>query len=112
MLEAAIMGSDRSTPGRFLIRRAILRLRRFNWRWRLAFTRRPPGWRMVEGVKYLDCSPEPGGFRVFRSRSASDYAWLRSRPRFGRGHHDLPIVGTALFGDARRERPVHRVTSK
>ena len=33
--------------------------------------------RTVEGVKYLDCSPKPGGFRAFRPQSASDYAWLR-----------------------------------
>ena len=30
-------------------------------------------------VKYLDCSPKPGGFRASRPRSASDYAWLRTR---------------------------------
>ena len=36
--------------------------------------------RTVEGVKYLDCSPKPGGFRVSRPRSASDYAWLRTSP--------------------------------
>src|SRR5262249_52047536 len=29
-------------------------------------------------VKYLDCSPEPGGFRAFRPRSSSNYAWLRA----------------------------------
>src|SRR5881398_2312071 len=83
MLEAAIIGSGHSTPGRFSLRRRIRRLRRFNWRWTLAFTRRPPGGRTVEGVKYLDCSPEPGGFRAYRPRSASDYAWLRPRLRVG-----------------------------
>src|SRR4051795_9432349 len=80
MLEAAIIGWCRSTPGLFSIRRRILRLRRFNWRWTLAFTRKPPGRRTVEGVKYLDCSPKPGGFRACRPRSASDYAWLKTRP--------------------------------
>src|SRR5436305_6318765 len=60
------------------MRRRIRLLRRFNWRWTLAFTRKPPGGRTVEGVKYLDCSPKPGGFRVSRPRSVSDYAWLRS----------------------------------
>src|SRR3954454_7081549 len=78
MLEAVIIGRGRSTPGLFSMRRRILRLRRFNWRWTVAFTRKPPGGRTVEGVKYLDCSPEPGGFRASRLRSASDYAWLRS----------------------------------
>src|SRR3954447_6467255 len=77
MLEAAIIGRGRSTPGLFSMRRRIRRLRRFSWRWTLAFTRRPPGGRTVEGVKYLDCSPKPGGFRACRPRSASDYAWLR-----------------------------------
>src|SRR3954447_14633655 len=80
MLEAAIIGSARSTPGRFLIRRAMLRLRRFNWRWTLAFTRKPPGGERLRRVKYLDCSRKPGGFRALRPRSASDYAWLRTRP--------------------------------
>src|SRR3954449_12130244 len=79
MLEAAIIGRGRSTPGLFSIRRRILRLRRFNWRWTLAFTRRPPGGERLRGVKYLDCSPKPGGFRASRPRSASDYAWLRAR---------------------------------
>src|SRR3954463_2111633 len=80
MLEAAIIGRGRSTPGLFSMRRRIRRLRRFNWRWTLAFTRGPPGGRTVEGVKYLDCSPEPGGFRAYRPRWASDYAWLRTSP--------------------------------
>src|SRR3954454_24947282 len=79
MLEAAIIGWGGSTPGLFSMRRRILRLRRFSWRWTLAFTRRPPGGRTVEGVKYLDCSAKPGGFRACRPRSASDYAWLRAR---------------------------------
>ena len=34
--------------------------------------------RTVVEVKYLDCSPEPGGFRAYRPRSTSDYAWLRA----------------------------------
>ena len=68
----------RSTPGLFSMRRRIRRLRRFNWRWTLAFTRKPPGGERSRGVKYLDCSPKPGGFRAFRPRSASDYAWLRA----------------------------------
>src|SRR3954453_11223139 len=79
MLEAAIIGRCRSTPGLFSMRRRMRRLRRFNWRWTLAFTRKPPGGRTVEGVKYLDCSPKPGGFRASRFRSASDYTWLRTR---------------------------------
>src|SRR5438105_7991383 len=29
-------------------------------------------------VKYLDCSPKPGGFRAFYAQSVSDYAWLRA----------------------------------
>src|SRR3954453_21601004 len=78
MLEAAVIGWCRSTPGLFSIRRRIRRLRRFNWRWTLAFTRKPPGGRTVEGVKYLDCSPKPEGFRAYRPRSASNYAWLRT----------------------------------
>src|SRR4051794_31307272 len=78
MLEAANIGLARSTPGLFSIRRAIRLLRRFNWRWTLAFTRKPPGGERLRLVMYLDCSPEPGGFRAFLPRSASDYAWLRS----------------------------------
>src|SRR3954468_234264 len=78
MLEAVIIGTGRSTPGSFAMRRRIRRLRRLNWRWILAFTRKPPGGRTVEGVKYLNCSLKPGGFRASRPQSASDYAWLRS----------------------------------
>src|SRR6187402_458516 len=81
MLEAAIIGRWHSTPGWFSMRRRTLRLRRFNWRWRLAFTRKPPGGERSRGVIYLDCSPKPGGFRASRPRSASDYAWLRTRCR-------------------------------
>src|SRR3954454_3423502 len=77
MLEAAIIGWCPSTPGLFSMRRRILRLRRFNWRWRLAFTRKPPGGERLRLVKYLDCSQKPGGFRASQPRSASDYAWLR-----------------------------------
>src|ERR1700733_4582199 len=82
MLEAAIIGLGRSTPGLFSIRRRILLLRRFNWRWTLAFTRRPPGGERSRGVKYLDYSLKPGGFRASRPRSASDYAWLRTSGSF------------------------------
>src|SRR4051794_40521212 len=86
MLEAVIIGRGRSTPGLFSIRRRILRLRRFNWRWTLAFTRKPPGGRTVEGVKYLDCSLKPGGFRASCRQTASDYAWVRaSRSHAGVG---------------------------
>src|SRR4051794_18490566 len=85
MLEAAIIGRWRSTPGLFSMRRRIRLLLRFNRRWTLAFTRKPPGGRTVEGVKYLDCSPKPGGFRVSRPRSASDYAWFRISAGYIRG---------------------------
>src|SRR5512135_994915 len=78
MLEAAIIGSGRSTPGWFSMRRRMRRLRRFNWRWTLAFTRKPPGVERTRGVKYLDCSRKPGGFRASRPQNASDYAWLRA----------------------------------
>src|SRR4028119_1129750 len=77
MLEAAIIGRWRSTPGWFSRRRRILRLRRFNWRWTLAFTRKPPGGEWTRHVKYLNCSPEPGGFRAFRPQQVWGYAWLR-----------------------------------
>src|SRR6478752_4460095 len=103
MLEAAIIGSGRSTPGWFSMRRRIRRLRRFNWRWTLAFTRKPPGRRTVEGVKYLDCSPEPGGFRACWPRSASNYAWLRANaadPKLlvsGRELGGEPIATDALL---------------
>src|SRR5215210_6039279 len=79
MLEAAIIGRWLSTPGWFSMRRRIRRLRRLNWRWRLAFTRKPPGGERARRVKYLDCSPKPGGFRASRPRSASDHTWLRVR---------------------------------
>src|SRR5947209_10537794 len=82
------------------MRRRIRRLRRFNWRWTLAFTRRPPGGRTVEGVKYLDCSPEPGGFRASRLRSASDYAWFRSS--HAQGRLERRLVAEADPGPARR----------
>src|SRR5512135_3640499 len=78
MLEAAIIGSGRSMPGLFSMRRRILRLRRFNWRWTLAFTRKPPEGEQASAVKHLDCSRKPGGFRVFRPQKTWDYAWLRS----------------------------------
>src|SRR5688572_15710772 len=81
MLEAAIIGSGRSTPGLCSSRRRILRLRRFNWRWRLAFTRRPPGGQRSRGVEYLDCGPNPGGFRAFLPQWACGDAWLRTQRR-------------------------------
>jgi hypothetical protein len=43
MLEAAIIGWGRSMPGWISMRGRILCLRRFNCRWTLAFTRKPPG---------------------------------------------------------------------
>src|SRR6059058_2571271 len=78
MLEAVIIGVDRSTPGWFSMRRRILRLRRFNWRWTLAFTRKPPGGERLRGVKYLNYPPNPGGFRASGLDPDSDYAWLRT----------------------------------
>src|SRR4051794_3860002 len=96
MLEAAIIGSGRSTPGLFSRRRRMRRLRRFNWRWTLAFTRKPPGVEQTRDVKYLDCSRKPGGFRASRPQNTSDYAWLRTKGK-GRapcasmaGARDLP----------------------
>src|SRR4051812_49912689 len=85
MLGAVIIGSCRSTPGLFSIRRRMRLLRRFSWRWTLAFTRKPPGGERLRLVKHLDCSPKPGGFRAFLPRSASDYAWLRTRPEWDLG---------------------------
>src|SRR3954447_24600685 len=82
MLEAVIIGLGCSTPGWFSIRRRILLLRRFNWRWTLAFTRKPPGGEWLRGVKYLDYSLKPRGFRASRPRSASNYAWIRTRSRW------------------------------
>src|SRR4051812_22264965 len=78
MLEAVIIGRGRSTPGLFSMRRRIRRLRRFSWRWTLAFTRKPPGAERTRHVKYPDCSPKPGGFRASQLRSAWGYAWLRT----------------------------------
>src|SRR3954447_151354 len=77
MLEAAIIGRGRSTPGLFSMRRRILRWRRFNWRWRLAFTRKPPGGERSRGVKYLNCCPNPGGFRAFLPQRAWGDACLK-----------------------------------
>src|SRR5512135_712260 len=77
MLEAAIIGSRRSTPGLFTRRRRMRRLRRASRRWTLAFTRKPPGGERSRGVKYLDCPQKPGGFRASRPQHASNYAWLR-----------------------------------
>src|SRR4051794_22145234 len=103
MLEAAIIGRWRSTPGLFSMRRRIRLLLRFNRRWTLAFTRKPPGGRTVEGVKYLDCSPEPGGFRVSRPRSASNYAWLKTSAArrkwisgYSRSGLNLHLIGFAM----------------
>src|SRR3954469_7517726 len=79
MLEAASIGLARSTPGLFSMRRRIRLLRRFNWRWTLAFTRKPPGGEWLRGVKYLTYPRYPGGFRASWPRSDSDYAWLRTR---------------------------------
>src|SRR4051812_10370985 len=110
MLEAAIIGRWRSTPGVFSMRRRILLLRRFNWRWTLAFTRKPPGGERSRGVKYLDYSLKPGGFRVSGPRPASDYAWLRvSLPPRGAGrvqqqqarHARLRILAELLAGKLR-----------
>src|SRR4028118_2353423 len=61
------------------MRRAILRLRRFNWRWTLALTRKPPGGEWLRGVKYLNYPPNPEGFRASWPPSDSHYAWLRTR---------------------------------
>src|SRR4051794_16427263 len=80
MLEAVIIGSGRSTPGRFSMRRRILRLRRFNWRRTLAFTRKTSWVGTIGRVKSLDCSPKPGGFRASAPQSAWGDAWLRARP--------------------------------
>src|SRR3954462_11590696 len=77
MLEAAIIGWCRSTPAWFSMRRRILRLRRFNWRWTLAFTRKPPGGDGSRGVNHLDCPLDPGGVRVSWAQRAWGYAWLR-----------------------------------
>src|SRR5512135_2326436 len=59
------------------MRRRILRLRRFHWRWTLAFTRKSPESEQASVVKHLDCSRKPGGFRVFRPQMTWGYAWLR-----------------------------------
>src|SRR3954451_23763816 len=79
MLEAVIIGSGRSTPGRVSMRRRILRLRRFNWRRTLAFTRKTSWVGTIGRVKSLDCSPKPGGFRASAPQSAWGDAWLRTR---------------------------------
>src|SRR5687768_17424648 len=95
MLEAVIIGSARSMPGLFSSRRRIRRLRRFNWRWTLAFTRKPPGVDESRGVDHLDCSPKPGGFRTFRPQQVWGYAWLRLSPfRTGMARtHTIPDPG-------------------
>src|SRR4051794_37805854 len=100
MLEAAIIGRWRSTPGLFWIRRRILLLRRFNWRWTVAFTRKPPGGEWLRGVKYLDYSLKPGGFRASRPRSASNYAWIRPNSL-----HAPPTGRAARTGRPARVRP-------
>src|SRR3954452_4586097 len=100
MLEAVIIGSGRSTPGWFSIRRRMRRLRRFNCRWTLAFTRKPPGDEQASVVKYLDCSRKPGGFRASRPQNASDYAWLKARARYepagDRNDVDVAVVSQSL----------------
>src|SRR4051794_14915503 len=112
MLEAAIIGSGRSTPGLFSIRRRIRLLRRFNWRWTLAFTRKPPGDERLRLVKHLDCSPKPGGFRAFLPRSASDYAWLRSNePSVGGVTWALVSVGNPVrWSGSSPSAPDRRIT--
>src|SRR5512135_467511 len=65
MLEAAIIGSGRSTPGLFTRRRRMRRLRRASRRWTLAFTRKPPGGRTVEGCEVPRLSAETRGFSSF-----------------------------------------------
>src|SRR5512142_1415537 len=96
MLAAAIIGSGRSTPGLFSMRRRMRRLRRFNWRWTLAFTRKPPGVEQTRDVKYLDCSRKPGGFRASRPQNTSDYAWLRTnQSEAGRMDHP-PLVESGM----------------
>src|SRR5512135_313203 len=77
MLEAAIIGSGRSTPGWCSSRRRIRRLRRASWRWTLAFTQKPPGGEESRSVNHLDCSRKPGGFRASWLQRAWGYAWLR-----------------------------------
>jgi hypothetical protein len=67
MLVAASIGWWRSTPGWFSSRRRVRRLRRFNRRWRLAFTRRPPACERLGIVKYLDCSQKPEGVSSLRA---------------------------------------------
>src|SRR6516164_5434904 len=79
MSEAVIIGLSRSTPGLFMMRRRMRRLRWASWRWTLAFTRKPPGVEWSRGVMYLDCSGKPGGFRASQPQNTSDYAWLRTR---------------------------------
>jgi len=65
-----------STPGWCSSRRRIRRLRRFSLRWRLAFTRKPPGsGEQSRCLTSLVHSP-PGGFRAFRPQRVWGYAWL------------------------------------
>src|SRR5512135_3717224 len=78
MLEAAIIGTGRSTPGWCSSRRRIRRFRRASWRWTLAFTRKPPGGEGSRGVNHLDCSLKQGGFRASGSQRAWGDAWLRT----------------------------------
>src|SRR4051795_96970 len=99
MLEAVIIGSGRSTPGRFSMRRRILRLRRFNWRRTLAFTRKTSWVGTIGRVKSLDCSPKPGGFRASAPQSAWGDAWLRtSRFRCRREGVELAVVERVVHG--------------
>src|SRR6476659_10329344 len=95
MLEAVIIGWWRATPGLFSIRRRIRLLRRFSWRWTLAFTRKPPGGGRSKVVKYLDCSLKPGGFRASCARSALDHAWLRVSRHAAARHPETMKTGRA-----------------
>src|SRR6187402_1331244 len=101
MLEAVIIGRGRSTPGWFSMRRRILRLRRFNWRWTLAFTRKPPGGDGSRGVNHLDCPLNPGGFRVSWVQRAWGYAWLRTN-RWNKGVEAPRPARTNPEGQGRR----------
>src|SRR3954447_4283843 len=79
MLEAVIIGSGGSTPGRVSMRTRSRGLRRVNWRRTLAFTRKTSWVGTIGRVKSLDCSPKPGGFRASAPQSAWGDAWLRVR---------------------------------
>lgn len=61
------------------MRRATLRLRVASCRRIVACTRKPLGWRLVEGVKYLDYRSNQGVFEFQRLKLASSDACLRAR---------------------------------